>query len=411
MEARRSIELTKKKRSSNLDQIFDSAKKDTVIRLRWPLVIFSSYLLYYTPVAWLTATQIQTILSLYLLSHATLYFVADEFFDSPYFYGPLLIFDTLILIVALSISGAASPEFYIACVVTLVLSCICNDARGLLIVTLLAPLVYGYFVFSSSTILRPNIYLQLPFPFVISLFYGYFAQVGRIRRQAREKEEQITTKEQKAAEELRRQRERLEVLHEVNLSAASTIDSGNLLELFLEKALIHLPYAAAIVRLRDALSRELETAATKGLKTKGRPESGSLLFIDQIVEDRTPLIVRNLFADARVGDLDFFKNEGHRDHQDRRQARWPHHRPPGDRSLERWGLCRCQPFPRPVGPGAGGRPLPHPCRLDRLVWLLYQPAARRRLSRGDELADRLGLRIAQDRKSTRLNSSHQLISY
>ena len=82
MEARQSIESAQKKRSSNLDRIFDSAKKDTVIRLRWPLVIFSCYLLYYTPVAWLTATQIQTILSLYLLSHATLYFVADEVFDS-----------------------------------------------------------------------------------------------------------------------------------------------------------------------------------------------------------------------------------------------------------------------------------------------------------------------------------------
>jgi signal transduction histidine kinase len=309
MEARQSIESRREKRSSNLDRIFDAAKKDTVIRLRWPLVIFSCYLLYYTPVAWLTATQIQTILSLYLLSHATLYFVADELFDSPYFYGPLLIFDTLVLMVALSISGAANPEFYIACIVTLVLSCICNDARGLLIVTLLAPMVYGYFVFSASTMLRPDIYLQLPFPFVISLFYGYFAQVGRIRRQAREKEEQIT-KKQKAAEDLRRQRERLEVLHEVNLSATSTIDSGTILERFLEKALIHLPYAAAIVRLRDAQSKELETAATKGLETKGHAENGSLTCVDQVVDDRTPLIVRNLFADPRLGNLELFKNEG-----------------------------------------------------------------------------------------------------
>ena len=67
----------------SLDRFFDVAKKDTVIRLRWPLVILSSYLLYYSPSEWLTATQIQAVLILYLLSHSTLYFLADDLFDSP----------------------------------------------------------------------------------------------------------------------------------------------------------------------------------------------------------------------------------------------------------------------------------------------------------------------------------------
>ncbi len=123
MVTRQSADSSNKKRSWNLDWIFDAAKKDTVIRLRWPLVIFSSYLLYYAPVEWFTPTQVQAILSLYLLSHATLYFLADDFFDSPYFYGPLLIFDSLVLIVVLSASSAATPDFYIACIVTLDLEC------------------------------------------------------------------------------------------------------------------------------------------------------------------------------------------------------------------------------------------------------------------------------------------------
>ena len=106
-----SADSSKKKRSWNVDWIVGVAKKETVIRLRWPLVILSSYLLYYAPVAWLSVTQVQALLSLYLLSHATLYFLADDFFDSPYFYGPLLVFDTLVLIVVLSASSAASPTF------------------------------------------------------------------------------------------------------------------------------------------------------------------------------------------------------------------------------------------------------------------------------------------------------------
>ena len=292
----------------SLDRFFDVAKKDTVIRLRWPLVILSSYLLYYSPSEWLTATQIQAVLILYLLSHSTLYFLADDLFDSPYFYAPLLIFDTIVLGVVLSTSGAASPDFYIACLLTVVLSIICNDARGLLMVTILAPLAYGYFVFNSAAYLDPNVYLRLPFPFVISLFYGYFAQVERIRRTARDKEEQIT-RQQKAAEEIRRQRERLEVLHQVNMSVASTIDKADILSAFLETALIHLPYAAAVIRLRHA--GVLETAAARGFKSKTLSNGkDSLAFTDRVLDDPAPLKVRNVFTDRQASNLAFFEGEG-----------------------------------------------------------------------------------------------------
>ena len=292
----------------SLDRFFDVAKKDTVIRLRWPLVILSSYLLYYSPSEWLTATQIQAVLILYLLSHSTLYFLADDLFDSPYFYAPLLLFDTIVLGVVLSTSGAASPDFYIACLLTVVLSVICNDARGLLMVTILAPLAYAYFVFNSAAYLDPNVYLRLPFPFVISLFYGYFAQVERIRRTARDKEEQIT-RQQKAAEEIRRQRERLEVLHQVNMSVASTIDKADILSAFLETALIHLPYAAAVIRLRHA--GVLETAAARGFKSKTLNNGkDSLAFTDRVLDDPAPLKVRNVFTDRQASNLAFFEGEG-----------------------------------------------------------------------------------------------------
>ena len=285
------------------------AKKETVIRLRWPLVILSSYLLYYAPVAWLSVTQVQALLSLYLLSHATLYFLADDFFDWPYFYGPLLVFDTLVLIVVLSASSAASLDFYIACAVTVVLSLICNDSRGLLVVTILAPLLYGYALFSSSTMLEPELLVQLPFPFVISLFYGYFAQVGRMRRLAQEKEQEMR-REQHAAEELRRQRERLEAMHEVNVAVTSTNETKSILMGLLEKTLSHLPYAAALVRLRDPQSHLIETVAAKGFDTKERLDAETLSFVDGIMKATEPVIVRNVFTDTQFENLTFFKKEG-----------------------------------------------------------------------------------------------------
>lgn len=307
--AKRRAEITPRKWSASFDRIFGVANKDTVIRLRWPLVILSSYLLYYAPVAWLSVTQVQALLSLYLLSHATLYFVADDIFDSPYFYGPLLVFDSLVLVVVLSASGATSPDFYIACFVTVVLSLICNDARGLLVVTILAPLLYAYALFSSSTVLEPELFVQLPFPFVISLFYGYFAQMGRMRRLAREKEEEVR-REQRAAEELRRQRERLEALHDVNVAVASTNETLRILTILLEKTLSHLPYAAALVRLRDPLSRMIETVAVQGFETHEPLDQGSRQFVDGIMKATEPVIVANVFAGAQGDGLAYFKKAG-----------------------------------------------------------------------------------------------------
>ena len=293
-----------------LDRLFDAAKKDTVIRLRWPLVILSSYLLYYTPSHWLTPSQVQTLLILYLLSHTTLYFLADELFDSPYLYGPLLMFDTLVLLVVIEMGGSATPDFFVACFFTLVLSCICNDVRGLLAVTLLAPLVYAYFVFNSTSDFDPSVYLRLPFPFVISLFYGYFAQVDRLRRNARVHAEQIK-RERIAAEEIRRQRERLEVLHEINLALTSAIDGAQVLEAFLSCALIRLPYAAAVVRLKNHETGALETAAADGIDIFRFNQSKELIeLIDRAVAEKSPLSVDNVFVDPRLGGLTIFKEEG-----------------------------------------------------------------------------------------------------
>jgi signal transduction histidine kinase len=145
---------------------------------------------------------------------------------------------------------------------------------------------------------------------VISLFYGYFAQVERLRRTARDNEEQMK-RQQKAAEEIRRQRERLEVLHEANLSATSTIDKSEILASFLETALLHLPYAAAIIRLKSTGADVSDTVAMRGFKTKTLDTAKeSLGFTDRVIVDQRPCQVRNVFTDRQLQNLDLFEDEG-----------------------------------------------------------------------------------------------------
>lgn len=291
------------------DRLFDAVKKTTVIELRWPLVILCAYLLLYSPAIWLTPGQIDALLIFYLVSNITLYFVADEYFDSPYFYGPLLVFDTVFLAIVLAVSGGASPDFYVACCLTLVLSCICNDSRGLVVVTILAPLLYGYIVLNSVGSHDPSIYLRVLFPLVIAMFYGYFAQVERLKRVARENE-QHARREHQAAEEIRRQRDRLELLQAVNLAVASSMACRDIPTVFLQKALARLPYAAAVLRWQNPETGAMATAIDGLEASEAETVGGALKFVDEIDDSHTSLAIRNLAADARVEKSEFYRRHG-----------------------------------------------------------------------------------------------------
>lgn len=297
-------------RLPRFDALFEVARKNTVIQLRWPLVILCSYLLLYSPSSALAPGQTHAFLIFYLFSNATLYFVSEERFDSPYFYGPLLLFDTLFLTLSLALSGGATSDFYVACFLTLVLSCVCNDVRGLIVLTMLSPVLYGYIVFNSVATHDPSVYLRLPFPFVIAIFYGYFAQVERMKSTLKEREERIE-QQRVANEQIRRQRERLEVLHEINLAVTSTLDLSKMLDTFLTKTLILLPYAAASVRLRDRTTGELKTVICKNIDAREYEEPADTLALsERVVEDRAPLMIRYALTDARIENPEFFSRQG-----------------------------------------------------------------------------------------------------
>ena len=281
-----------------LDRLFDGARKKTVIELRWPLVLLCSYLLLYSAGARLSAEHVHALIGFYLLTNVTLYFVAEELFDSPRFYGPLLLFDTLFFIAVFGFGGGVPPDFFVAGFFTIILSCICRDSRGLLLITFLAPLLYGYAVFNSVASWQPNESLRLFFPFVIALFYGYFAQVERLKGVARENAAQAR-RHLAAAQENRRQRERLEMLHEINAAVSATLlDRARVLDVFLEKTLNHFPFGAAIVRLRNHETGVLETAAVRGMGPHELLGSADpTAWADRVAEVQEPLVMRHALQD------------------------------------------------------------------------------------------------------------------
>ena len=176
--------------------------------------------------------------------------------------------------------------------------------------TLLAPALYAYVAFNSAAAHDSSVYLRLPFPLVISMFYGYFAQVERVKRLVKEKEEQAR-QQQEAAEEIRRQRERLEVLHEINVAVASTIESTRIPQRLPgegDNSSTLRGCNGPVAAPGDRASRDcgVQRITTIEFATSINP----LGLADEIFEARSLVTVGSVFEDARIKDCELFQREG-----------------------------------------------------------------------------------------------------
>jgi signal transduction histidine kinase len=162
---------------SEFGEVLHLPRKTTVIQLRWPVVIISAYLLLTSHKELPAATLVHGLLILYILSNVVLQFLDERLFDSSSFYTPLVIFDTLFITASLITVGQIGTDFFLAFFLIIILSSICRDFRGSILIAVLGPLIYGYILLGRPEAHDPGTYLGLFLPFVVALFYGYFAQI------------------------------------------------------------------------------------------------------------------------------------------------------------------------------------------------------------------------------------------
>ena len=160
----------------------DMETKKIAILLRWPVVIVCAYLLLYSSGEEFESAPVHVFIPLYLLSNVALNYVHQRFFESPYFYIPLVIFDVLFLTASLILSGQTGTDFYLAYFLVIMLAALIQDFRGMVAVALLAPFIYGYFLFASTEVFDSAVFLRIPFLFLVALFCGYFTQLVRTER-------------------------------------------------------------------------------------------------------------------------------------------------------------------------------------------------------------------------------------
>jgi signal transduction histidine kinase len=164
--------------------------KASVVLIRWPVVIVCAYLLLYPSFQNIPQPVLYAFILVYVASNVVLYFVADKYFSSPSFYYPIVVSDTIVLTLSLIINGNVEADFYLTYFLLIIICCIFEDPKILTGISVLAPLFYALLLFRSADSIHPSVFLRLPFLFVVSLFYGYFAQLIRVQRALKQEAEQ-----------------------------------------------------------------------------------------------------------------------------------------------------------------------------------------------------------------------------
>ncbi len=176
--------------SSQFTVRFGMPIKASVVLIRWPVVIICSYLLLYPSSHVIPPWVLHAFILAYVASNVALYFVDEDRFLSPAFYYPIVVLDTIVLTLSLIINGNVEADFYLTYFLLIIICCFFEDPKILTAVSVIAPLVYMLLLFQSAGSLHPSVFLRLPFLFVVSLFYGYFAQLIRVQKALKEEAEQ-----------------------------------------------------------------------------------------------------------------------------------------------------------------------------------------------------------------------------
>jgi signal transduction histidine kinase len=120
--------------------------------------------------------------------------------------------------------------------------------------------------------------------------------------------------ERKQAEvQIRRSLQRIGALREINVAMTSTLDLYTVLHVLMEKIDIFLPYAAVYVWLVDRETGAVERAACRNLdeeEWKERTLPSSPPLVTAAIENKAPVIVKNVQTDPRILDVEFFRKNG-----------------------------------------------------------------------------------------------------
>jgi signal transduction histidine kinase len=155
-----------------------------VLLLRWVLIIATSYLVVFSRELGQGQTSAALFVAAYFASNVLLTELLPRF-RSPYAFDVcVVLLDTVMVSVGLTLTGTGQSEFYVVFFLVLFLSAL-TERLGLIVMAAammsIAHLYTESQLVGTSTLLSPAYLLRVPFLFVVALFFGNLVQDARGR--------------------------------------------------------------------------------------------------------------------------------------------------------------------------------------------------------------------------------------
>jgi len=158
-------------------------KKNTVVLLRWVLIIAFSYLLILDASANNVQAPLAILIALALASNVMIGHMPDAWAQTRVFDFLVVLFDSLWVTLGLVWAPHASGDLFLLYFLVIFVAAMGESLGTIVGSAALVSLVYGYTLSHGADFhLTSTALLRVPFLFVVALFYGYFVTEIRGRR-------------------------------------------------------------------------------------------------------------------------------------------------------------------------------------------------------------------------------------
>ncbi|MGH7835815.1 MAG: GAF domain-containing protein [Candidatus Binatia bacterium] len=161
-----------------------SSAKRSFLLVRWLLVIVCSVMIIFSRDLFVDLTPAHLLILCFVASNLLMYLLPESAFKRSNFYPAIGIGDIFLITLALVISGQTAGDVYVMYFLMVIIAALSQELIHILVRAAVVIVFYGLVLWWATLDSGPesDIFLRLPFFFVVAVFYGYLVQLARSKR-------------------------------------------------------------------------------------------------------------------------------------------------------------------------------------------------------------------------------------
>ncbi|HEX7320623.1 MAG TPA: ATP-binding protein [bacterium] len=230
-------------------QIFSSPKR-IMLFLRFVLILATILIMTYSKRGLSIDSPGYVIALIYFASNVIFYFIPTKIINRPVSSFFVLLFDILIITLAIYLSEGIQTDFYLVYFLVIFISAIGQNIGGSFVIAIVISIFYGWLLYRENpgiSLIDAKFLIRIPFLFIISFISSFW--VSFVRRESRKKNEL--------------EKKNIELRHIIDKEIAKEIE----LRIYHERIINSVPSGIIVIK-RDGVITTLNPEAERALGLK-----------------------------------------------------------------------------------------------------------------------------------------------